>query len=489
MAPLVWALKTQGPQFGIQATVLSTKQHKDMVAQFLSLFEVTIDKEMDIPDSKSRELAYLTADVMKPAHEFLSEFKPHVVLVQGDTTSAMVLAMAAFYQHIPVGHVEAGLRTYDMEQPFPEEMNRQAISRFATLHFTPTKLSACALLAEGIPPEQVVLTGNTVIDTFKWTLARVLAGAKPEAKPISASDQARSDTFASGVQEHLRQSFAASESLLELLTNIKGASATDVDTAMPNFVHPDGRRVVLLTTHRRENHGAPLKRICAAVIKLAATYPLVHFVYPVHPNPAVSETVTPLLGDLPNVHLLPPLGYDALVFLMSKSVLVLTDSGGLQEEATFLARPVLVMRKATERLEGVIAGAAELVGTHEGDIIREVDLVLNNVGGKYNSMARRSLPYGDGQASQRTLTSLAMLKSDILDRTLHAGAVSAPGIGKPDAAAREMNCRAALELTLEYAAASEEAERVAQANDAAAQADEAGRAADPPKVGLRASKQ
>ncbi|KAA0171842.1 hypothetical protein FNF28_00477 [Cafeteria roenbergensis] len=465
MAPLVWALKTQGPQHGIQATVLSTKQHKDMVAQFLSLFEVNIDKEMDIPDSKSRELAYLTADVMKPAHEFLADFKPHVVLVQGDTTSAMVLAMAAFYQHIPVGHVEAGLRTYDMEQPFPEEMNRQVISRFATLHFTPTKLSACALLAEGIPPEQVVLTGNTVIDTFKWTLSRVLSGAQPEAKPMSVSDKARSDAFASGVQAHLRDSFSASSTLLELLTSIKGASATDVDTAMPNFVHADGRRVVLLTTHRRENHGTPLRRICAAVIKLAAAFPDVHFVYPVHPNPKVSETVTPLLGDLANVHLLPPLGYDALVFLMSKSVLVLTDSGGLQEEATFLARPVLVMRKATERLEGVIAGAAELVGTHEADIIREVTAVLNDTAGKYRSMARRSLPYGDGQASIRTLSSLAMLKSDILDRTLRAGAASAPGTGKPEAAARQMNCHAALELTLQYAAASEAAEHAAVALD------------------------
>lgn len=445
MAPLVWALKEHGPALGIEATVLSTKQHKDLVSRFLSLFGVDIDIEMDIPDSKGRTLASLTANVIKAAQEVITSHKPDIVLVQGDTTSAMALAMTAFYSRIPVGHVEAGLRTYDLEQPFPEEMNRQVISRMASLHFTPTMLSACALLAEGAAPQQVLLTGNTVIDTFKWTLSRVL-GKSPTGKSgvIGRPD---STEFSNGVHKHVQAAFESTTGLLKLFTDIKGADVDAQDTSMARFTGTDGSRVVLLTVHRRENQGAPLVGICDAILRLAHARPKVHFVYPVHPNPAVGEIVRPRLGAVANIHLVDPLEYDALVFLMSKSVLVLTDSGGLQEEATYLARPVLVMRRATERLEGVLAGVADLVGTDTQDVVNAVNAVLDNAGGKYDAMARRTLPYGDGMASIRSVNALAALKGDILasnsessGRPLHEGALAAPGIGAPRAAAASMGC-------------------------------------------------
>jgi UDP-N-acetylglucosamine 2-epimerase (non-hydrolysing) len=475
MAPLVWALAEHGPALGIETTVLSTKQHKDLVSKFLSLFGVTIDVEMDIPDSKHRTLASLTANVVQAAQKVISEHTPDIVLVQGDTTSAMALAMTAFYNRIPVGHVEAGLRTYDLEQPFPEEMNRQVISRMASLHFTPTKLSACALLAEGAAPDQVVLTGNTVIDTFKWTLSRVLGSSSPGSPSAakgskngdSASDTASatdgnappdSSAFVSGVHKHVELAFGAASPLLMLLTEIGGADIGADDTSMARFTSKAGDRVVLLTVHRRENHGEPLEGICDAVLQLAHERPDVHFVYPVHPNPKVGETVRPRLGAVPNVHLIEPLEYDALVFLMSKSTLVLTDSGGLQEEATYLARPVLVMRRATERLEGVLAGAADLVGTDTQDIINSVNLVLDNVGGKYDAMAKRTLPYGDGKANIRTVHALAAFKAEILasgpkasGRPLHEGALTAPGIGASTAAAAAMGCPALLQAMADNA--------------------------------------
>jgi len=446
MAPLVWALKKDGPKYGIATTVVSTKQHRDMVASFLGLFEVDIDSEMDLPDTKDRTLAQLTANVMTQSEGIFEQFNPDVVLVQGDTTSAMAMAMSAFYKGVPVGHVEAGLRTYNLRQPSPEEMNRQVISRIASMHFAPTKLSACALLAEGADPDHVLLTGNSVIDTFKWTLSSVLgAGVKAKGAGVPPGE-------GSVLGEHITEAFGADPALLALLTETPGAGLDGSDVSMPRFTHKDGRQVVLLTVHRRENHGKPLLRIFSAIKTLAAELPRIHFVYPVHPNQAVGDVAAKELGGIENVHLLPALGYDALVYLMSKSVLVLTDSGGLQEEATYLARPVLVMREATERLEGVLAGAATLVGTQTADILSSVRDVLSNRNGRYDAMAHRSLPYGDAKASERTLHALASLKGAILDRTLREGSVSAPGTGTPAAVGAAIRCPAALAAVAEFGA-------------------------------------
>jgi UDP-N-acetylglucosamine 2-epimerase (non-hydrolysing) len=285
-----------------------------------------------------QQLHELTARVLEGVTRALRQVRPDLVLVQGDTTTAMASAMAAFYERIPVGHVEAGLRTGDMDNPFPEEMNRRAIATLASLHFAPTEAARTALLAEGVPPERVVMTGNTVVDAL-----RLVTGTRPV---------------------------------------------------------PTNRRRILVTAHRRESFGAPFENICLGLRRLAGRNPELELVYPVHPNPQVREPAVRLLGDLPNVRLTDPLGYADFVRAMQEAYLLLTDSGGVQEEATSLRKPFLILRDKTERLESVEAGASRLVGTDPARIVAETERLFADEA-LYARMASARNPFGDGRAAER----------------------------------------------------------------------------------------
>jgi UDP-N-acetylglucosamine 2-epimerase (non-hydrolysing) len=358
MAPVVKALK-QEP--GVEALVCVTAQHRQMLDQVLDLFQIQPDVDLDLmrPD---QSLAEFTASVFTQLDPVLKALKPDWVLVQGDTTTVMASALLAFYHHIMVGHVEAGLRTYDKYQPFPEEINRRVAGVVADLHFAPTELARQNLLQERVPSDQVIVTGNPVIDAL-----HSVANLPPDV--------------------HTRE-------LLErigLLNSAEGEKAP---------------RLILITAHRRENFGRPLEDICLALRRLAETYgESVRLVYPVHLNPNVQEPVHRLLGQVPNITLLDPLDYLPLVHLMGRASLVLTDSGGLQEEAPGLGVPVLVMRAVTERPEGVQAGTVKLVGTDPERIYSEARRLLDDPAA-YAQMAKAVNPYGDGHAAGRIVAAL-----------------------------------------------------------------------------------
>lgn len=351
LAPVILALR---PDAAFACRVCATAQHREMLDQVLPVFGLAPDEDLGLMRPR-QSLADLTARALCRLQRSFRRDRPDLVLVQGDTTSVLCAALAAFYNHIPVGHVEAGLRTGDLGAPWPEEGNRVLTARLARLHFAPTERARQNLLREGIPPENVHLTGNTVIDALQY----VCAAPAPPAAAVAAE-----------------------------LGAVAGL--------------PGDARVVLITGHRRENVGAGLNRICRAISTLAARFPAVHFVYPVHPNPAVRAPVARLLGRPPgaNVHLVAPLPYPTFVRLMTRACLILTDSGGVQEEAASLGRPLLVMREATERPEGLEAGCARLVGTDEERIVAEAARLLTDAGA-YAAMARAHNPYGDGQAAGR----------------------------------------------------------------------------------------
>lgn len=365
MAPVVRALE-QTP--GIESLVCVTAQHRQMLDQVLSLFRIIPDYDLDLmrPD---QSLAELTAALFQGLDPVLAEVQPHWILVQGDTTTVMAASLAAYYRQIRVGHVEAGLRTGDKWQPFPEEINRKVVGVTADLHFAPTQKSRQNLLREGVPDEIISVTGNPVIDALK-AVSRL---------PVN---EGFLDYLAGiGIPEPFRQ---------------------------PDRPEKDrtGPRLVLVTAHRRENFGAPLESICAALRGLAETYgPELHLIYPVHLNPHVQEPVQRLLGGVPNITLLPPLDYLPMVHLIKQSTLILTDSGGLQEEAPGLGVPVLVMRQVTERPEGVEAGTVRLVGTETDVIIREARRLLDDADA-HRAMAQAVNPYGDGKAASRIVWSL-----------------------------------------------------------------------------------
>lgn len=339
MAPVVLALKKEP---WIRVRVLATAQHREMLDDALSLLDIAPDIDLDIMRT-NQSLVDLTARLLTAIDKVLEVERPDCVLIQGDTTTVLTTAMACFYRRIPFGHVEAGLRTGDLNNPFPEEMNRVLAGHLARLHFAPTEQAKFNLLKEGVPAERIFVTGNTVIDALL--------------------------------------SVAAKDTELEIKV-------------------PSGKRLILLTAHRRENFGAPLQDIFSAVQTLAERYPELHFVYPVHPNPHVAEPAKARLGNISGVTLCQPLGYAQLVTLMKHSWLVLTDSGGLQEEAPALGKPVLVLRDQTERPEAVQAGVAQLVGADHDSIVAAVEQLLNN-GLKYQSMAQGISPYGDGHAATR----------------------------------------------------------------------------------------
>ena len=360
MAPVVHALQAVG---SIETVVCVTAQHRQMLDQVLTLFEIHPQIDLDIM-KPSQDLADVTSRVLLGLRDTMATVQPKAVLVHGDTSTALATAMAAFYAGIPVGHVEAGLRTHDMQAPFPEEFNRQVISKIARWHFAPTEESRSNLMAEGIDPAKVWVTGNTVIDALFWTLNRSeKSGSDDQATPI--------------LDEQLRFDWRHDPYLL-------------------------------MTGHRRENFGDGFIRICEAVKSLALRYPKMQIVYPVHLNPNVQQPVMRLLGGLSNIHLIAPLDYEPFALLLKHCYLVLTDSGGIQEEAPSLGKPVLVMRDATERPEAVQAGTVKLVGTDVDRIVNAVSELVDSPA-HYSRMSLAHNPYGDGRAAER----IAQVLTDI----------------------------------------------------------------------------
>lgn len=338
LAPVVHALRQQP---WAAPRVLATAQHRQLLDQIHAFFGIRPDRDLDLmrPD---QTLADLTARMVAAMDPVLADEQPALVLAQGDTTTVMVAALCCFYRRIPFGHVEAGLRTFDFDNPFPEEMNRVLVGRMAALHFAPTETSRQNLLREGVPAAAVHTTGNTVIDALLWAAQRVDAAA---------------------------------------------------------FAPPAGKKLVLVTAHRRENFGEPFAEVCAALRQLA-NRPDVHLLYPVHPNPNVRDVALRLLGGHESIRLVDPLDYPAMVAAMRACTLILTDSGGVQEEAPSLGKPVLVLRTTTERPEGVAAGAAMLVGTERERIVAEAARLLDDPAA-YRAMANVANPYGDGRAAAR----------------------------------------------------------------------------------------
>jgi UDP-N-acetylglucosamine 2-epimerase (non-hydrolysing) len=348
MAPVVRSL-----QKSLDVRVCVTAQHREMLDQVLDLFNIIPDHDLDIM-RPGQDLFDVTSNVLQGMKGVLSEEKPDIVLVHGDTTTSMATALAAFYMRIPVGHIEAGLRTYDIYSPFPEEVNRQITGRLATYYFAPTELSRQNLLAENITNKKIFVTGNTVIDALLSIVK------KTKTTPFSKKLLAR----------------------------------------LPFLMNGQKHRIVLVTGHRRENFGKGFEEICRALHDLAKMHSDVQIVYPVHLNPNVREPVNRLLSDIDNIHLIEPLDYLPFVKLMDASYLILTDSGGIQEEAPSLGKPVLVMRNTTERPEALEAGTVKLVGADQNKIVHMVNLLLTDKNA-YKTMAKAHNPYGDGRASER----------------------------------------------------------------------------------------
>jgi UDP-N-acetylglucosamine 2-epimerase (non-hydrolysing) len=346
MAPVVLALAAHPDEF--ESRVCVTAQHRQILDQVLDLFNITPNIDLNLM-KPNQDLFQITTAVLNGMKEVLEAEKPDIVLVHGDTTTTMAASLACFYKQIPVGHVEAGLRTYDKYYPFPEEMNRVVTDSVATLYFAPTERSRDNLLRSGADPKGIYLTGNTVIDALFYTLKQQ-------------------------------------------------------DEQLPVTLDPK-KRLILVTVHRRENFGEPLKAICEALKDIVLQHPDVEMVIPVHPNPNVRQTVMPMLGELDRIRLIEPLEYEPFCRLMERSTLILTDSGGVQEEAPSLQKPVLVLRDETERPEAVEMGTVKLVGPHYDRITGEAIKLLTDPAA-YDAMARAVNPYGDGKASERILNAL-----------------------------------------------------------------------------------
>lgn len=354
MAPVIKELERRR----LGHVLIVTAQHRDMVDQGLAVFGIQPRHDLDIMQH-NQDLFHTTVQVLERMRKVLEEERPDVVLVQGDTTTTFAASLAAYYLRIPVGHVEAGLRTWDKFNPYPEEVNRQLTGRIADLHFAPTARARENLLKEGVHPDRITVTGNTVIDALFMTVDPAFRFTEA---PLNAVD------------------FSA-------------------------------RKVILLTAHRRENFGQPLRDILTACRHLLETHDDLELVYPVHPNPNVRNAALEVLGGVPRAHLVEPLNYRLFVQVMNRSCLILTDSGGVQEEAPSLGKPVLVLRSTTERPEAVTAGTALLVGTESAAIIRDVERLLNNPDA-YKSMSARSNPFGDGRAAGRIV--------DVLQNHIHS---------------------------------------------------------------------
>lgn len=349
MAPLAIELRKYDE---IEPVVCVTAQHRQMLDQVLEIFGIKPDYDLDIMKTR-QSLVGITTRVLEGLDEVIKKEKPDIVLVHGDTSTSFVAALAAFYNQVKVGHVEAGLRTYDKYSPFPEEMNRQLTGRISDLNFSPTEQNRKNLLKENVSDDIIYITGNTVIDALKTTV-------RPDYK-------------------------------------FKDSCLNSLDFA--------NRRVIIVTAHRRENLGKPLENICNALKRVVTEYEDTELVYPVHLNPAVRETVFSILGDMDRVHLIDPLDVEELHNAMARSFMVMTDSGGIQEEAPALAKPVLVLRRETERPEAVAAGTVKIAGVEEEDIVRLAKELLDDEAA-YNKMAHAANPYGDGEASRRTVEAI-----------------------------------------------------------------------------------
>ena len=366
MAPLVKEFQKYPEEF--KTIVCVTGQHREMLDQVLHIFEIVPDYDLNIM-KQGQDLYDVTARVLTGMRDVLKEAQPDVVLVHGDTTTSTAAALAAFYQQIPVGHVEAGLRTYNIYSPWPEEMNRQITGRIATYHFAPTPLSKKNLLAEGVKEKHIHVTGNTVIDALYMVVDKI-----KNDKALDAE-----------------------------LENLLKQAGYDVNRLV------GGKKLVLITGHRRENFGDGFISMCTAIKDLTKKYPEVDFVYPMHLNPNVRKPIHEVFGEdlsnLGNMFFIEPLEYLSFVYLMEKSTIVLTDSGGIQEEAPGLGKPVLVMRDTTERPEALEAGTVKLVGTNYDKIVNEVSALLDNQP-YYEKMSQAVNPYGDGLACKKIIKSV-----------------------------------------------------------------------------------
>ena len=380
MAPLVKAF-AQFPET-FETIVCVTGQHREMLDQVLHIFDITPDYDLNIM-KQGQDLYDVTSRVLLGMRDVLREAQPDVVLVHGDTTTSTAAALAAFYQQIPVGHVEAGLRTHNIYSPWPEEMNRQITGRIATYNFSPTPLSRHNLLEEKVSEQSITVTGNTVIDALYWVVDKIK----------------RDETLSAELKGVLAEAGYDVERL-----SVNGQQSTDN--------RRQARRLVLITGHRRENFGDGFIQMCTAIRDLTQKYPDVDFVYPMHLNPNVRKPIQEVFvgldtlspgegwGEAGNMFFIEPLEYLSFVYLMEKSTLVLTDSGGIQEEAPGLGKPVLVMRDTTERPEALEAGTVKLVGTDYGKIVSEVSRLLDDAA-YYDSMSKAVNPYGDGKACER----------------------------------------------------------------------------------------
>lgn len=351
MAPIIHAAKKHPELFNVK--ICLTGQHKEMLYSVMDFFELKADTDLALM-KPNQTLFDITADAIRGLEKVLNEFTPDIVLVQGDTTTAFAGALAAYYKKIKVAHIEAGLRSHDKYAPFPEEINRKMVGTIADLHFAPTEAAAENLFMENIS-ENVFITGNTIIDALLWGVEKI----------------------------RMVNDFAKPFGFLDL-----------------------NKKIILVTGHRRENFGLPFENICEALNFISSKYPDVQIVYPVHLNPNVQTVVKERLRDRPNVFLIDPLDYPNLIWIMDKSYFVITDSGGIQEEAPSLGKPVLVMREVTERMEGVTAGTALLVGTSKERIIDEVSRLLDDTE-HYQTMSKAVNPYGDGTTAEQIISILA----------------------------------------------------------------------------------
>ena len=366
MAPLVMELQKQKER--IETVVCVTGQHREMLDQVLEIFDIKPDYDLNIM-KRGQDLYDVTARVLTGMREVLKEIKPDIVLVHGDTTTSTAAALAAFYQQIPVGHVEAGLRTHNIYSPWPEEMNRLLTGRLATYHFSPTPLSRNNLIKESVDDRNIIITGNTVIDALYWVVDKI----------------------------------KNNKELDNELEDILSKAGYDVNRLN------NGKKLVLITGHRRENFGDGFINMCTAIKDLTIKHPNVDFVYPMHLNPNVRKPIHEVFGEdlsgLKNMFFIEPLEYLSFVYLMEKSSIVLTDSGGIQEEAPGLGKPVLVMRDTTERPEALNAGTVKLVGTDYNKIVNEVSSLIDDKAA-YEKMSKAVNPYGDGLACGRIVNAL-----------------------------------------------------------------------------------
>jgi len=346
IAPVIIKMMEHTTEFKV--VLIVTAQHREMLDQVLEIFELRADYDLNIM-THEQSLSDITIAVLRGLEKVIEKECPDYIFVQGDTTTTFAGALAAFYHKIPVAHIEAGLRTYDNYQPYPEEINRTLTSVLADIHFAPTEWAKKNLIKEGIQEDKIYVTGNTVIDSLFMVLKK-------------------------------RKTF--------------------LNRKLQDVVNKENSNIILITAHRRENFGKPLKNICNAVIEIATKFNNVQVVYPVHRNPNVKNTVFNLLKNHSRIHLIDPLDYESFVYIMNKSYIILTDSGGVQEEAPSLGKPVLVLRNTTERPEGVKAGTVKLVGLNKDSIVNNVTKLLTNKK-YYNSISQITNPYGDGKASDR----------------------------------------------------------------------------------------